>query len=365
MKQVSIDVDPSYEVKLAHGIIHQTGAYIQSLYNGDCQAKIAIISDETVASFHAQTLVESLDQVDLTAQIFTVPAGEASKSYQQLGALSSDLIQAGYDRSSLIIALGGGVVGDLAGFLAAIFYRGIPFVQIPTTIVSQVDSSVGGKTGINTPEGKNLIGAFHHPKLVLIDPDLLQTLESREYLEGFAEVVKHAAIADPQMLDELLELEPHSKDVTVDILTNNIEIKARIVEADEKETSGQRAFLNFGHTIGHAIEASVPYGELLHGEAIAIGMRAALWLSVNKTGLAQAEADKVLAVLAHFNLETILPEKLNNDASKALILKKLAYDKKFQAGKINFVLLEELGKPVLSTAVSIEDIQQAINYISQ
>lgn len=364
MKQVSIGVNPSYEVKLAHNIIHQAGAEIQDLYQGDCQAKIAIISDETVASLHAQTLLNSLAQVNLTAQLFTVPAGEASKSYTQIAQLSSELIQAGYDRSSLIIALGGGVVGDLAGFLAAIFYRGIPFVQIPTTIVSQVDSSVGGKTGINTAEGKNLIGAFHHPKLVLIDPDLLQTLESREYLEGFAEVVKHAAIADPAMFKELQQLNASAKDVTVDILAINIAIKARIVEADEKETSGQRAFLNFGHTIGHAIEASLPYGELLHGEAIAIGIRAALWLSVEKQGLSQDEANQVLESLEHFKLNTRLPEKLNNPESKELMLKKLAYDKKFQAGKIKFVLLEELGKPVLSTAVSIEDIKQAINYIS-
>ncbi len=365
MKQVSIDVVPSYEVKLAHGLIHQAGIHIQSLYDGNCEAKIAIISDETVSAFHAQALSDSLNQVGLKSQLFTVPAGEASKSYSQLAVLSSELIKAGYDRSSLVIALGGGVVGDLAGFLAAIFYRGIPFVQIPTTIVSQVDSSVGGKTGINTPEGKNLIGAFHHPKLVLIDPDLLQTLESREYLEGFAEVVKHAAIADEGMLDILLSLKPESKDVSVDILTNNIKIKARIVEADEKETSGQRAFLNFGHTIGHAIEASLPYGELLHGEAIAIGIKAALWLSVQKSGLAQSQADKVLSVLTHFKLDTVLPDRLNNEVSKALMLEKLAYDKKFKAGKIQFVLLEALGKPVLSDAVSIEDIKQAINHISQ
>lgn len=156
MRQVSIDVEPLYEVKLAQGLIHQAGANIQSLYNGDCQAKIAIISDETVAGFHAQTLLDSLEQVNLSAELFTVPAGEASKSYSQLENLSSQLILAGYDRSSLIIALGGGFVGDLAGFLAAIFYRGIPFVQIPTTIVFQVDSSVGGKIGINTAQGKNL-----------------------------------------------------------------------------------------------------------------------------------------------------------------------------------------------------------------
>ena len=196
--------------------------------------------------------------------------------------LCRDMIRSGHDRKSMVVALGGGVVGDLAGFVAAIFYRGLPFVQIPTTIVSQVDSSVGGKTGVNVAEGKNLLGAFHQPRLVLVDPETLRTLPDREFHEGFAEAIKHAAIRDAPMLADLAALDPASREVPAELIARNIAIKARVVEADEHETLGVRALLNFGHTIGHGIEASVPYGEMLHGEAIALGMRAALYLSENE-----------------------------------------------------------------------------------
>lgn len=278
----------------------------------------------------------------------TVDAGEASKSLRVAGDVCDRLIAAGLDRSASVIALGGGVVGDLAGFIAAIYYRGIPYVQIPTTVVSQVDSSVGGKTGVNAPGGKNLIGAFHQPRLVLVDPATLESLPRREYQEGLAEVIKHAAIRDP----DLLQL-PVSRE---EMVRRNIEIKARIVEADEFETKGLRALLNFGHTIGHGIENAGGYGRFLHGEAISLGLVAAVRLSVEKSGLTGAEAERVLGALRREGLPVVLPKDVPTES----ILGALRKDKKFHAGAIRFVLLRSLGEAFVSDQVHESDIVHAI-----
>lgn len=259
----------------------------------------------------------------------------------------------------MIVALGGGVVGDLAGMVAAIFYRGIPLVQIPTTIVSQVDSSVGGKTGVNVPEGKNLLGAFHQPSLVIIDPKTLETLPKREFCEGFAEAIKHAAIRDAAMLDDLASLNPEHRNVPADLIARNIAIKARIVEADEQETREIRALLNFGHTIGHGIEASVPYGQLLHGEAIALGMRAALFLSERHAGLDPIDSANILDLLRRYHLPLVLQESIATDT----ILQKLATDKKFSQGAIRFVLISAPGKALVSHQITREDIILAIEHL--
>jgi 3-dehydroquinate synthase len=274
-------------------------------------------------------------------------------------SLCREMIRAGHDRKSMVVALGGGVVGDLAGFVAAIFYRGIPFVQIPTTIVSQVDSSVGGKTGVNVGEGKNLLGAFHQPRLVLVDPETLRTLPDREYLEGYAEAIKHAAIRDAPMLTELAALDPSSREVPADLLARNIAIKARVVEADETETKDIRALLNFGHTIGHGIEASVPYGEMLHGEAIALGMRAALFLSERHAGLTTDESARVLALLEKFRLPLVLPPEIASET----VMEKLARDKKFSAGAIRFVVLDQLGSAKVISSVTPGDLRDAITHL--
>ncbi len=259
----------------------------------------------------------------------------------------------------MVVALGGGVVGDLAGFVAAIFYRGIPFVQIPTTIVSQVDSSVGGKTGVNVAEGKNLVGAFHQPRLVIIDPETLRTLPQREYAEGFAEAIKHAAIRDAGMLELLAALDPASREIPADLLASNIAIKARVVEVDEYETKHIRALLNFGHTIGHGIEASVPYGEMLHGEAISLGMRAALFLSERHAGLTTEESAKVISLLEKFGLPLVLPPEITTD----IVMEKLARDKKFSAGAIRFVVLDTLGSARVTDTVTAEDLREAIGFL--
>jgi 3-dehydroquinate synthase len=288
-----------------------------------------------------------------------VPAGEASKAMSRAEELCRGMIRAGHDRKSMVVALGGGVVGDLAGFVAAIFFRGLPFVQIPTTIVAQVDSSVGGKTGVNVEEGKNLLGCFHQPQLVLVDPETLRTLPDREFREGFAEAIKHAAIRDAAMLGDLAKLDPSSRDVPADLIARNIAIKARIVEADEHETTGIRALLNFGHTIGHGIEAAVPYGEMLHGEAISLGMRAALYLSERRAGLAPRSTAEVLGLLVKFHLPLVLPEKITTEA----VMERLSRDKKFAAGAVRFVVLDAPGSARVTDQVTADDLREAIGHL--
>ncbi len=350
--QVSLG-DRSYEILVHPGILTESGPRIQA---AGLQGKAAIISDENVAPPYLETVTASMEASGYTVSSHICPAGEASKSMTQVEELCRSLIQAKHDRSSFIIALGGGVVGDLAGFVAAIFYRGIPFVQIPTTIVSQVDSAVGGKTGVNAPEGKNLIGAFHQPRLVLTDPKTLLTLPGREYREGFAEVIKHAAIRDQAMLSDLEALDPLDQNVPAALIARNVAIKARVVEEDEKETSGTRALLNFGHTIGHGIEASVPYGSLLHGEAISLGIRAALHLSEKHAGLSTTESTRILKLLEHFQLPLILPKEIDSQ----LILEKMSRDKKFSNGKRTFVLLDQLGNGITCDSIPSDDLMPTI-----
>jgi 3-dehydroquinate synthase len=270
--------------------------------------------------------------------------------------LCREMTQQGHDRSSFVIALGGGVVGDLAGFVASVFYRGVPFVQIPTTIVSLVDSSVGGKTGVNIAEGKNLVGAFHQPQLVLADPATLSSLPGREYREGYAEAIKHAAIRDAEMFTELEALSPAAQAPPAELIARNIAIKARVVEEDEQETSGTRALLNFGHTIGHGIEAAVPYGTLLHGEAISLGIRAALMLSEEYSSLTREESERVLNLLKTFELPLILSDEIKTE----VVLEKMKRDKKFSGGTINFVLLDKLGSAFVSKDVTWASIDKTI-----
>lgn len=351
--------DRSYDVLVESGLLKRAGETI--LGAGIKASPVAVITDSNVTRFHSEALLSSLTTAGFQPTLHVVPAGEPSKSMTQAESVCREMIRENHDRKSLLVALGGGVVGDLAGFIAAIFYRGIPFVQIPTTIVSQVDSSVGGKTGVNVVEGKNLLGAFHQPKLVLVDPETLRTLPDREFHEGFAEAIKHAAIRDAAMLDELAALDPSSRDVPADLIARNIAIKARVVEADEFETIGIRALLNFGHTIGHGIEASVPYGQMLHGEAISLGIRAALYLSEKKSGLTADESARVLSLLKSFNLPLVLDGAISTNT----VMEKLAKDKKFSSGQIRFVTLDTLGSAKLISEVTLEDIREAIEVLRQ
>ena len=357
MPTVRVDLgERSYDVLVEAGLLARAGELIRE---AGLSGKAAVISDANVARFHGKALMESLAGAGLAPTLHEVPAGEASKSLGHVETLCSAMAAAGHDRRSIVVALGGGVVGDLAGFVAAVFYRGIPFVQIPTTIVAQVDSSVGGKTGVNLKEGKNLLGAFHQPARVIVDPQVLATLPGREYREGFAEVIKHAAIRDGAMLADIAALDPATREVPADLIARNIAIKARIVEADELETKGIRALLNLGHTIGHGIEAAVPYGEMLHGEAISLGLRAALYLSRRHAGLAAEPADSLLGLLEKFGLPLVLDPAITTTQ----VLHKMGRDKKFEAGKIRFVLLRAPGDAYLSDQVTPADLEEAIEHL--
>jgi len=346
--------DRSYSVLVGSGLLPSCGAVARSLPSTRGR-RIAVITDTNVGPHHVPGVLDSLRSAGYEATPVTVPAGEASKSMEQATAVCRAMHQAGLDRGSFVVALGGGVVGDLAGFCAAIFNRGIPYIQMPTTIVSLVDSSVGGKTGVNLPEGKNLLGCFHQPASVIGDTDTLATLPERAYREGFSEIIKHAAIRDASMLDGL-ERYRDGTDGIGGLILRNVAIKAAIVQEDERETSGTRALLNFGHTIGHGIEAAAK-GRLLHGEAISLGIKAALGLSVDHAGLPRAEADRVLASLDAFGLPLFLDATYSADG----ILEKLERDKKFVDGQIRFVLLRALGDAFVSAHVTRTDIARAVH----
>lgn len=342
----------SYDVLIGPGLLPKIGGMAANLIGGK---RCAVVTDSNVAPLYAQTVQKSLWSAGMTVSLITVPAGEASKSVAVVEDVCRQMLQAGLDRKSFLVALGGGVIGDLAGFAASIFLRGIPFIQVPTTVLSQVDSSVGGKTGVNTPEGKNLIGTFAQPALVLADVHTLQSLPEREYGEGFAEIIKHAAIRDAAMFDTINAVAEGAGDLA-ELIQRNVAIKARIVEKDEHETTGLRALLNFGHTIGHAIEASAGYGEMLHGEAIGLGMMAAASISCQLAGLPPVARAKIVGLVKRFGLPTKLPENMAAES----ILEHMKHDKKFSEGSIRFVLLRSLGDAFVSTDVTEAHILNAI-----
>ena len=353
---VSLPLTP-YEVKITPGLLTRAGAEARALFPG--AKACALVTDSKVGLLYAETVAASLRGAGFEPVVITVPAGENAKCFTEVDSINRQMIRAGLGRQSFLVALGGGVVGDLAGFAASIFYRGIPFIQIPTTIVSLVDSSVGGKTGINTPEGKNLVGTFHQPKLVLADPVVLETLPDREFHEGFAEIIKHAAIRDAAMLPAIAAAATAPRRGLSDLIARNVAIKAAIVTEDEFETKGLRALLNFGHTIGHAIESCAGYGELFHGEAISLGLRAALFLSERHAGLTPAESAKILDLLRLYQLPLVLPAHLTDDR----LLEKMARDKKFDQGAIRFVLVPKLGDAHVSQQITPQDIADALAHL--
>jgi 3-dehydroquinate synthase len=287
-------------------------------------------------------------------ELIEIPAGERSKSLEQVGAICDQMIAAGLDRTSFVIGVGGGVVGDISGFAAAIFQRGIPHVQVPTTLLAMVDSSIGGKTGVNTRAGKNLLGAVHQPALIVADIETLATLPEREFRQGFAEIVKHGIVRDVAMLNELHRFERADLQR---LIGRNIEIKAAVVAADERDETGERALLNFGHTVGHAIERAAGYGELLHGEAISLGIVAACEISVKRAGLSESERQQVVELLQGFGLPTSLPSSVSRDAALDVV----RFDKKFAGGAVRFVVTPRLGEAYLSRDVTLDDIRAAMD----
>ena len=341
----------SYEVLVGAGLLEQAGELLAGKFAGRSSA---IVSDENVAALFVPTLVRSLTKAGFRPTLISIPAGEESKSLSRVEAICQELSEAGLDRSSFLVALGGGMVGDLTGFVAAIYHRGIPVVQMPTTLLAQVDSSIGGKTAVNTGAGKNMIGAWHQPALVISDTDTLATLPAREWKQGFAEIIKHAIIRDAAMFELLREFD--RKNVAT-LVRRNVAIKGAIVEADERETKGQRALLNFGHTVGHAIERAGGYRVFLHGEAVSLGIVVACDISVRKAGLSETERERIVEALRAFELPTSLPPEFPREK----ILATIRFDKKFQGGEVRFVVTPAIGSACVATDVTMEDIEQAID----
>jgi 3-dehydroquinate synthase len=343
----------TYEVLVGAGLLAGIGELIAPKLKGPA---CALVSDEKVAALYAEAASGSLSKAGLRPNLISVPPGEQSKTMQRAEEICDQMVRAGLDRSSFVVALGGGMVGDLAGFVAAIFHRGIPCVQVPTTLLAQLDSSIGGKTAVNTTVGKNLIGAWHQPALVVSDVDTLETLPPREFRQGFAELIKHAVIRDAEMFGMLQRFDRANLPA---LIRRNIEIKAAIVAADERETTGERALLNFGHTIGHAIERAGGYGDFLHGEAVSLGIVAACEISVRKASLSEAVRDRIVRTLEAFDLPTRLPA----DFPREKITAAIRFDKKFARGEVRFVVVPEIGSARLATDVTMSDLKAAIKLL--
>ena len=285
-------------------LLPRTGKRCQALaLSGQC----ALISDSNVARLFAYRVKKSLTSSGFRATLITIPAGETSKTLNQVGAICDRMIAAGFDHQSFVVGLGGGMIGDISGFVAAIYHRGIPHVQIPTTLLAMVDSSIGGKTGVDTRAGKNLIGAFHQPSLVINDLDVLKTLPRRQFNQGFAEIIKHAVIADTKMFRILQSWKAGAAPALQRLIKRNIQIKSKIVAKDARDRTGQRALLNFGHTVGHAIERAGNYRKFLHGEAVSLGIVAACAISVKRAGLRPDQRAAIVDLLGQFGLPTRLP----------------------------------------------------------
>jgi len=347
----------SYNIVIGRGLLKGLGVACQKLKLG---ARCAVISDSNVARRFGKAAQQSLARAGFDALLIVVPAGETAKSLKTVQACYDRLARHRLERKSFIVALGGGVVGDLAGFVAATYLRGIPFVQVPTTLLAQVDSSVGGKVGVNLQAGKNLVGAFHQPRLVLCDFDTLRTLPAREYRSGLAEIIKYGIIYDAALfqklerdLPKLLKRDPKT---LADVVARCCEIKAEVVGQDETD-GGLRAILNFGHTIGHALEAISGYGKYLHGEAIAIGQVAAAELSARLTGLPVADVGRIRVLFQRAGLPVAV--KLDASARKRL-LAAMKLDKKVSGGEIKFVLAGRIGKVEHGRNVPLSFIQDIL-----
>ena len=346
----------SYDIAIGPGLIDQAGAFSRPLL---AAPKVTIVSDETVAPLYGARLAASFDKAGIKASTVTVPAGENSKEFGAFGRLMSELLDQRPDRRTTLVALGGGVVGDLTGFAASVLLRGVDFIQVPTTLLAQVDSSVGGKTGINTRHGKNLVGTFYQPRLVLADTDVLDTLPRRELLAGYAEVSKYGLIDDPACFawceaNGAAVLAGDAAKRTYAIEQSCL-AKARIVAADERETTDLRALLNLGHTFGHALEAETGFGsDLLHGESVGTGMAMAFDLSA-RLGLCPAtDAERVRRHLGSVGLPMRL-RAIGGDNRRswdaARLIEHMRGDKKAEGGRLTFVLARGIGKAFVSREV--------------
>lgn len=350
---ITLNLFAKCDVIVDSGILDRVGQLIGERFGPSC----AIISDTNVARNFDKRLTKSLRSAGLEPTVITIPPGEEFKTLEQIGVICDQMVAARLDRQSFVIGLGGGVIGDISGFAAAIFHRGIPHVQIPTTLLAMVDSSIGGKTGVNTRDGKNLIGTIHHPARVIDDVDLLKTLPQREFNQGFAEIVKHAITSDAEMFAALKSFKATDTIALQELIRRNIEIKAALVAKDERDRTGERALLNFGHTVGHAVERAGAYKKLLHGEAVSLGIVAACNVSMKKAGLSREDRDEIVDLLRRFDLPTRLPP----DFPRKNITAALPLDKKFEGGRVRFVVTARIGSAYLSSDVTMEDIHAAVD----
>ncbi len=338
-EKVHVDLgDRSYDIQIGYGLLDTLGPRIKAFR----PTKVAIVSNQTIFPLYGEKLLEGLRRNGIEPEVILLPDGEEHKDLLWIYHIHGRLLKAKFDRDSMLIAFGGGVVGDMTGFVAATYMRGIRFIQVPTTLLSQVDSSVGGKTGVNHPIGKNMIGAFYQPSLVLIDADTLKTLPEREFRAGMAEVIKYGVIEDRVFFeflklnrDSIQELGPE----ILDLIRRSCEIKAHVVSMDERE-GGLRAILNYGHTIGHAIEAVTGYTQFLHGEALAIGMCGAAEIAVQMGVLEPTEGMMIKGLVAYYGLPVMLPHGINTGE----LLSAMEVDKKASAGRIKFILPRVTGE---------------------
>ena len=346
----------SYDIRIGTGVLGELGSLVSAA--GQVWHAV-VITDENVESPHATTAATSLSAAGAAVDLLVVPAGEPSKSSDVAADLWQRMLDVETDRRSVVVAVGGGVVGDLAGFVAATFTRGLSFYQVPTTLLAQVDSSVGGKVGINLPGAKNMVGAFWQPRGVLIDTAVLATLPDREYRSGLAEVVKYGVILDADFFgyleEHVAELNKRDNAVLRHVVSRSCRLKADVVEADEREETGHRAVLNYGHTFCHALEAVTGYGELLHGEAVSIGMLCASRLAQRLGRITTADTERQQELLAAIGLPIEMPEVDADD-----MLAAMQHDKKVAAGRLRFVLPSRIGQVELVGDVGEDDVRAAM-----
>lgn len=357
MRQIQVGLgDRAYPIKIKKELLPEVG---ERLTRNGVANRYVVVADEYVAGLFADRLLRSLKKAGLEVFLVTFPRGEGSKHLSTIGDLSSKLANLGIDRKDGLIALGGGVTGDITGFLAAIYMRGIPFVQIPTTLLAQVDSSVGGKTGVDIPEGKNLVGSFYQPKAVYIDTMLLKSLPQTELLNGLAEVIKYGVIYDRDFFDFLEKKREDILNVDLEVMAEVVEkccaIKADVVAADEKEADLRR-ILNYGHTIGHAVEAASDFS-IAHGQAVAMGMVAAAKLAVGKGLFPEEESQRLSKLIKAYGLEVEIPQELDRSNIKAY----LKTDKKAVGGRPFFVLPQTIGKVIITDDVDESLIDKVID----
>jgi 3-dehydroquinate synthase len=351
----------SYEIAIGEGLIAEAGKRIAKLRPGTA---VAIVTDGNVAHFHLNTLERSLDAAGIRFRSVVLSPGEGTKNFSNLESVAEAILQSRIERGDLVIALGGGVIGDLAGFAASVVRRGVDLVQIPTTLLAQVDSSVGGKTGINSPHGKNLIGAFHQPALVLADLSALNTLPAREFRAGYAEVAKYGLIDDAKFfawLEKSAEKIFAGGPERAKAVATSCKAKAAIVGRDERE-SGERALLNLGHTFGHALEAATGYSDrLLHGEGVALGMVLAFKLSAKLKLCKQADVERLVKHLASVGLPVKLSQIPGALPGADGLLDLMSQDKKVQRGKLVFILAKGIGKAFIAKDVDTKVVKQVLS----